>query len=89
MNMKICTIGILTFVWFFQQSVDATRGIKNTQHRRGSRLMEETFYPTYDETVPSSLTYKKTSTIFNVLDFGAKGDGTTDDSKVTKTVDTF
>ncbi|KAI7733035.1 hypothetical protein M8C21_029828 [Ambrosia artemisiifolia] len=33
------------------------------------------------ETIPSSLPYRNTSTTFNVLAFGAKGDGTTDYTK--------
>ncbi|XP_076943530.1 polygalacturonase At1g48100-like [Bidens hawaiensis] len=80
-NMKICIFGMLTFVLvcFMQhEGVDAARKM---QHRRGARVMKETFYPTYGETIPSALQYRKTSTIFNVLAFGAKGDGTTDDTK--------
>nr|BAB20805.2 polygalacturonase [Zinnia elegans] len=76
-NMKICMFAILTFVlvWFLQhEGVNATS-------RRGSRLLKEAFYPRYGETIPSSLPYGKTSSIFNVLNFGAKGDGTTDDTK--------
>ncbi|KAI3726012.1 hypothetical protein L1987_65809 [Smallanthus sonchifolius] len=82
-NMKICKLVILTFVLvcFLQQGFDA-REINKMQHRRGSRLMKETFYPTYGETFPSSLPDRITSTIFNVVsDFGAKGDGKTDDTK--------
>ncbi|KAJ0889631.1 putative endo-polygalacturonase [Helianthus annuus] len=80
-NMKICMFAILTFVlvWFLQhEGVNATRGMRQ---RGGSRLLKETFYPRYGETFPSALPYRKTSTIFNVLSFGAKGDGTTDDTK--------
>ncbi|KAI7751620.1 hypothetical protein M8C21_014764 [Ambrosia artemisiifolia] len=80
-NMKnICMFGILTcvLVLFSQhQGVDATREMR---HHHDSRLLKETFYPRYGETNPSSLPYMKTSTIFNVLAFGAKGDGTTDDT---------
>ncbi|KAK9067296.1 hypothetical protein SSX86_014622 [Deinandra increscens subsp. villosa] len=81
--MKIFLFGIVTFmlVWFSQQGVDATREINERRHRHGSRLMKETFYPSYGETFPSSLSDRKTSTVFNVLAFGAKGDGTTDDTK--------
>ncbi|KAK9067295.1 hypothetical protein SSX86_014621 [Deinandra increscens subsp. villosa] len=81
--MKIFLFGIVTFmlVWFSQQGVDATREINERHYRHGSRLMKETFYPSYGETFPSSLSDRKTSTVFNVLAFGAKGDGTTDDTK--------
>lgn len=82
--MKIWILSILTFVlvWSSQQGVDATRVVKKMQNRRGSRQLKERFYPTYGESMPNSLQYRKTSTIFNVLHFGAKGDGTTDDTKV-------
>ncbi|KAK9067297.1 hypothetical protein SSX86_014623 [Deinandra increscens subsp. villosa] len=81
--MKIFLFGIVTFmlVWFSQQGVDATREINERRYRHGSRMMKETFYPSYGETFPSSLSDRKTSTVFNVLAFGAKGDGTTDDTK--------
>ncbi|KAI7744517.1 LOW QUALITY PROTEIN: hypothetical protein M8C21_006210, partial [Ambrosia artemisiifolia] len=52
--------------------VDATR---ETRHGHGSRLLKETFYLRYGD-YP-----KNTSTTFNVLSFGAKGDGTTDNTK--------
>nr|XP_043618385.1 polygalacturonase At1g48100 [Erigeron canadensis] len=82
-KMKICIFGVLTFmlVWLTQQGVDATRHVKQWQHGRASRMMKESFYPSYGESMPNSLQYRKTSTIFNVLSFGAKGDGTTDDTK--------
>ncbi|KAL8236588.1 hypothetical protein R6Q59_017669 [Mikania micrantha] len=81
--MKICIFPILRIfliVWFsqWQSVVDATGEVM--QHRR---LLKETFYPASSSytNFPSSLQYRKTSNIFNVLDFGAKGDGTTDDTK--------
>lgn len=82
--MNICIFGILTFVlvWLSRQRVDAVREVKQRQYRHGSRLLKETYYPTYGEKMPTSFQYRKTSTIFNVLNFGAKGDGTTDDTKV-------
>ena len=82
--MKLSIFSILTFllVWLSRQGVDATRVSKKMQNRRASRQLKERFYPTYGESMPNSLQYRKTSTIFNVKNFGAKGDGTTDDTKV-------
>nr|GEW28749.1 polygalacturonase At1g48100 [Tanacetum cinerariifolium] len=61
--------------------VDAATDVKHKKHHRGARVMKETFYPTFGESRPTSFQYRKTSTIFNVRHFGAKGDGTSDDTK--------
>ncbi|KAL4581613.1 hypothetical protein LXL04_006136 [Taraxacum kok-saghyz] len=83
-NMKASIYGILTILllWSPELGVSAARDTKQWRHHDGSRqLMAETFYPSYGESMPSSLQYRKTSTIFNVLNFGAKGDGISDDTK--------
>ncbi|PWA48065.1 pectin lyase-like superfamily protein [Artemisia annua] len=82
-KMNISIFSILTFVlvWLSQQCVDAATDVKHKKHHSGARVMKETFYPKFGESRPTSFQYRKTSTIFNVRHFGAKGDGTTDDTK--------
>ncbi|KAM0033710.1 putative endo-polygalacturonase [Helianthus debilis subsp. tardiflorus] len=80
-SMKICMFAILTFVLVCFLQLEGVNATSRMRQRGGSRLLKETFYPRYGETFPSTLPYRKTSTIFNVLSFGAKGDGTTDDTK--------
>ncbi|KAI3670073.1 hypothetical protein L6452_41677 [Arctium lappa] len=84
--MKISIFRILTvlLVWIPEDGGVAAAGkLKQMQQRRRGwrRLADETFYPSYRDSMPSSLQYRKTSAIFNVLKFGAKGDGRTDDTK--------
>ncbi|CAI9265553.1 unnamed protein product [Lactuca saligna] len=83
-NTLICIYGFFTFVllWSSEIGANATREAKQWRHPGGARqLLRETFYPSYGESMPNSFQYRKTSTIFNVLNFGAKGDGTSDDTK--------
>lgn len=91
-NTKICIYGIFTFVllWSSKLGANASREAKQWRHHGGSRqLLRETFYPSYGESMPNSFQYRKTSTIFNVLNFGAKGDGTSDDTKVCKSFPSY
>ncbi|XP_071731129.1 polygalacturonase At1g48100-like [Rutidosis leptorrhynchoides] len=82
-NIKIIIFGFLTFLLLLlsHQGANATKHVKKKQQHNGPRIMKERFYPSYGESMLYSLRNRKISTIFNVLHFGAKGDGTSDDTK--------
>ncbi|XP_024978286.1 polygalacturonase At1g48100 [Cynara cardunculus var. scolymus] len=81
--MKISiTFAILAVLLLWLPEKSAGKVKQMQQRRRGWRFLAgETFYPSYQDSMPTSLQDRKTSTIFNVLNFGAKGDGRTDDTK--------